>query len=134
MDLSLINNDDSHSLHHKLAALQLIERGQLSLDSPVSEYIPELANLVVLDDQMADVLTYKPAKTTMLVKHILNFTSGLFYPMKALSLDTQPEPYAAPHDKQNPVSKFLSIIQGDLPGIPILFEPGTNCTLCPILY
>ncbi|PPQ93960.1 hypothetical protein CVT25_014871 [Psilocybe cyanescens] len=94
-----------------LAALQLVERGKITLECPVSDYIPEFANLVVLDDQMADVPTYKPAKTIMRLKHILNFTSGLFYPMKGFRLDQQPEAYATPYNKDNPISQFLSIIK-----------------------
>lgn len=47
--------------------------------------------------------------------------------MKAVSLDQQPEPYASAHDKQDPISRFLSILKGDLPGIPLVFEPGENC-------
>lgn len=100
---------------------------------------------------MADVWTYKPAKTVMRLKHLLNFSSGLFYAMKGFQPDQQSGAYIALHDKKDPIGHFLSVLkvssvssqtkgrvfikcefgllQGDLPGIPILFEPGTNCEL-----
>ncbi|KAH9474866.1 Acyltransferase calJ [Psilocybe cubensis] len=109
-----------------LAALQLVEQGKITFESPISDYIPEFSDLVILDDQMADVWTYKPTKTVMRLKHILNFTSGLFYPFKGYKPDKQPDGYAAAHDKKNPVSHFVSVLKCGLPGIPLLFEPGTS--------
>jgi CubicO group peptidase (beta-lactamase class C family) len=109
-----------------LAALKLVEQRRITFESPVSDYLPEFADLVIIDDQMADNLTYKPANTIMRLKHLLNFTSGLFYPLKGLRLDQQLVAYAAPHNKENPISEFISIIKGGLPGIPLLFEPGEN--------
>ncbi|KAH9474868.1 carboxylate methylbutanoyltransferase mlcH [Psilocybe cubensis] len=128
----LINEDSTFALCGQgkiithLAALQLVERGLVTLETPISDYIPEFADLVVLDDQLADVFTFKPAKTIMRLKHVLNFTSGMFYPLKGFSLAQQPEAYIAPYTKDDPISQFLSFIKGDLPGIPLLFEPGEN--------
>ncbi|KAH9474867.1 Acyltransferase calJ [Psilocybe cubensis] len=109
-----------------LALLQLIDQGKVSYDTPVSDYLPDFANLLIIDDQFADVWTYKPAKNVMLIKHILNFSSGLFYSMKGFKLDEQGGAYAASHDKTDPIGHFLSELKGGLPGIPILFEPGTS--------
>ncbi|KDR77348.1 hypothetical protein GALMADRAFT_443271 [Galerina marginata CBS 339.88] len=109
-----------------LAALKLIEGGKITLESPVSDYLPEFADLVIVDDPMADVLTYKPAAGVMRLKHLLHFTSGLYYPMKGMKPDEQLKVYAAPHSKEDPVGEFIALVKGDLPGIPLLFEPGAN--------
>lgn len=50
----------------------------------------------------------------MRLKHILNFTSGLFYPLKGFKLDQQPEAYVAAYTKDNPISQFLSIIKASM--------------------
>lgn len=41
--------------------------------------IPELANPLVVDDALAREYTYKPAQTKILVRHLLNHSSGLHY-------------------------------------------------------
>lgn len=97
--------------HRKLAALKLIEEGKLELEHPVSDYFPEFANLVMIDDQMAPHWTYKPAQTVMTVKHLLHHTSGLFYPIRDIKFDQQMDAYAAPHDGDDPVSEFISLVK-----------------------
>jgi CubicO group peptidase (beta-lactamase class C family) len=58
-----------------VTAMTLVEEGKLSVDDPVSKYIPEFANLTVLQ---ADGTT-RPAQNTMLVRHLMSHTSGLIY-------------------------------------------------------
>ena len=58
-----------------VAALILVEEGALALDDPVSEYIPEFAELTILEASGAEV----PAGTPMTVEHLLTHTSGLTY-------------------------------------------------------
>ncbi|KAF8169815.1 beta-lactamase/transpeptidase-like protein [Pholiota molesta] len=100
-----------------ISALQLIEQGKLKEDTPVSEFFPQFANPVVLDN---------PAQNVVLVKHLLNFTSGLFYPMIPDFGLKVPDSYAGNHDLKDPHSEFFSLVKGKYPGIPLGFEPGTN--------
>lgn len=58
-----------------VAAMTLVEDGKLSVDDPVSKYLPEYANLTVIQPDG----TTKPAQTPMLVKHLMSHTSGLIY-------------------------------------------------------
>ncbi|KAF8873803.1 beta-lactamase/transpeptidase-like protein [Gymnopilus junonius] len=109
-----------------LAALKLIEEGKLAFEDPISHYFPEFAHLVIVEDQMAPNWTYKPAEMVITVKHLLHHTSGLFYPMRDIKFDQQMDIYAAPHSAGDAVSEFISLVKGDLPGIPVLFEPGKN--------
>ncbi len=62
-----------------MAIIQLIERDAIGYDTPVDTIIPELANPVVVDDPLAHEYTYKPAQTKILVRHLLNHSSGLHY-------------------------------------------------------
>jgi methyl acetate hydrolase len=63
-----------------VAAMQLVESGALLLDSPVSKYLPKLANPKVLtgfDENGAP--KFQPAKNQITLKHLLTHTSGLCY-------------------------------------------------------
>ncbi|TFK75714.1 beta-lactamase [Pluteus cervinus] len=106
-----------------LAVFQLIEQGKLTLDTPAAELLPELVNIVVLDG-----VTTRPAKSPILIRHLLNQTSGLFYapsgliPMPfGLGL-----PYVTRYSKEDPVGEFFRILKGTYPGIPLKADPGTE--------
>ncbi|KAF8152902.1 beta-lactamase/transpeptidase-like protein [Crassisporium funariophilum] len=109
-----------------LAGLKLVEQGKISFETPVSDYIPEFANPVIVDDVTSDKPSFKPAKTVIRMKHLFNFSSGLFYPVNRPTPYSLPDAYTAAHDKQDYISEFYRIITGDLPGLPIKFEPGTD--------
>lgn len=65
-----------------VAVMMLVERGLVSLDDPVSDYIPEFADIQVAVSPMAgedgEIATRAPA-TVMTVEHLLTHTSGLGY-------------------------------------------------------
>lgn len=63
-----------------MAGLKLVEQGKLSFDTPVADYLPQLRNPVIVDSVSTTKTTFRPAKNVLIVKHLFNFTSGLFYP------------------------------------------------------
>jgi CubicO group peptidase (beta-lactamase class C family) len=87
--------------------LQVIERGQLHLDDPVSDYVPQFTNLIVVDDVMKEHPSYVPAKETVRIKHLLNFTSGLNYPWTHMVPEKQIKQYSSPHNKEDPIGEFF---------------------------
>ncbi len=56
------------------AAMQLVERGLLELDRPVSDYLPEFANVLVNENG-----TLVPPRNPMLVRHLFTMSAGLDY-------------------------------------------------------
>jgi CubicO group peptidase (beta-lactamase class C family) len=58
-----------------VAAMTLVEDGKLSVDDPVSKYLPEYASLQVIQPDG----TTKPAQNPMLVRHLMAHTSGIIY-------------------------------------------------------
>jgi CubicO group peptidase (beta-lactamase class C family) len=62
-----------------VAALQLVEQGKLTLDEPVSRFLPQLAKLEVLDRFDGDKPVLRPAKTPITLKHLVTHTSGFCY-------------------------------------------------------
>lgn len=96
-----------------VAAMQLVEQGRLSLDAPIGDLLPDLANPQVIagfDDAGAPIL--RPATKAVTLRHLLTHTSGMGYDF--ISIDqlraragVMPEP-------------------GSLASIktPLIFEPG----------
>ncbi|KAF9485646.1 beta-lactamase/transpeptidase-like protein [Pholiota conissans] len=111
-----------------LAALKLIEDGKISLDTPLGDYLPEFRNPVIVDRTSTPKTTFRPAQTVITVKHLLNFSSGLFYPVVRDDLFALPEAYTskAMYASSNPLQAFYRILIGELPGVPLKFEPGTD--------
>lgn len=63
------------------AVMMLFEEGKFLLDDPISRYIPEFANPVVLDQFHEADTTYTtvPAKSEITIRQLLTHTSGLGY-------------------------------------------------------
>jgi CubicO group peptidase (beta-lactamase class C family) len=98
------------------------------LGDPVSEYLPEFKNLIVIEElpDPVDISTtppalesvkYRPATNVMTVEHLMTFTSGLFYPSGAV-LDWDKDiknTYTAPQDEANPAGGFIKGIKVQCP-------------------
>ncbi|KAH9474873.1 Acyltransferase calJ [Psilocybe cubensis] len=110
-----------------LAALRLIEQEKLGKETPVSDFFPEFATPVILDDILSPSPSFRPASSPILVKHLLNFSSGLFYPPFPDPTRNLPPAYTNSYkDAEDPFAEFFRLLKGDYPGIPIKFEPGTD--------
>ncbi len=62
-----------------VAALQQAEHGALDLDAPVAAYLPEFADLPVLDGFDGDTPRLRAPATEATVRHLLTHTAGLGY-------------------------------------------------------
>jgi methyl acetate hydrolase len=97
------------------AALQLVERGKLTLDEPVSKHLPELSKLDVLQgfDKSGQPIL-RPATKPLTLKHLLTHTSGFAYDIfDEDMLKYNALPGAPPPGTVAPLT-------------PLIFEPGTR--------
>ncbi len=93
------------------AAMRLIEEGKLSLNDPVSKYLPEFGELYVGEER-------RPAQNTLTVEHILTMQGGLTYNI------SHPEIVKVKNESNNKAT--TREIMGAIAKMPLLFEAGTN--------
>src|SRR5580692_5098007 len=62
-----------------VAALQQMEQGQLDLDAPVADYVPEFAGVQVLTGFDGDTPKLRPPSRQATVKDLITHTAGLGY-------------------------------------------------------
>lgn len=63
------------------AVMMLWEEGKFKLDDPISKYIPEFANMEILEsfNENDSSYTARPAENQITIRHLLTHTSGLGY-------------------------------------------------------
>ena len=106
-----------------VAALQLVEQGKLSLDAPLSDYLPEFADLLVAPggSMGADIV---PANVPILIKHLFTHTSGLSYGETIVG----PSDVSKMYDELDTfdTSNSTSTIMSTIASIPLRAQPGTE--------
>ncbi len=95
------------------AAMQLIEQGKLSLDDPVSAYLPAYAHLTVKDGD-----NVRPAKTVMTVRHLMSMQSGLNYDTETPAVEK-----VMKDNNQRATTRQIAEAKAES---PLEFDPGTD--------
>lgn len=106
-----------------VATLRLVERGVLSLDDPIQQWLPELAQPVVLRTPDADLTDTVPHQRPITVRHLLTCGSGygavsggtpLGQAMRDAGLEAGPHPFGIDAD----------VWLGRLAALPLAHQPG----------
>jgi CubicO group peptidase (beta-lactamase class C family) len=103
-----------------VAVMQLVDAAESTSSDPVSDYIPEFANLSVLvvhDDGSHELV---PSETPMTVQHLLTHTSGLSYGLF--------NPVIQPYYEEAGIDNFTDLTLEEFAraaaSAPLLNEPG----------
>ena len=100
-----------------LVAVQLIDDGKLALDDKLSQYIPAMANLQVLDSEGG----LESLSTPITIEHLLTHTAGFSY-------DFLPECKVAEQYRavqlSGDASRSLTEVIGMLTTLPLAAQPG----------
>ena len=97
---------------------KLVEEGKISLDDPVSKYLPEFAVLWVNAGEKDGVKTLKKAKNVLTVRMCLNHTGGFPFEISAKQGNIKGGGWSG----GAPIRQVAAIAAAS----PILFEPGTR--------
>ena len=57
--------------------MMLVDEGKVSLDDPVTKYIPQLSKWMVIEDKDTNHVLLKPLLRPVTIRHLLSHTSGL---------------------------------------------------------
>ena len=91
----------------------LVEEGKISLDDPVSKYLPEFAELKVSKKNEKGETIIVPAQNTLTIRMVMNHTGGF--------------PFEIPTKNQKGwPSVSLRNTAKEAASLPLLFEPGTK--------
>ena len=97
-----------------VAAMQLVEAGKLSLDAPIGDLLPDLADPQVITGFAADgSVQTRPAARPITLRHLLTHTSGMGYDFVHADMAQARGPGGPP-----PPGTMDSI------RTPLLFDPG----------
>ena len=97
---------------------KLIEEGRLELDDPVSKYLPEFAELWVLDGEKDGIRTLHKAQNVLTVRMVMNHTGGFPFEISAKRYDVRGGGWTG----GAPIRQVASIAAES----PLMFEPGTR--------
>ncbi len=101
-----------------VAAMQLVERGELSLDAPAAEVCPDIGDSQVLegfDDQGQPVL--RPPASPVTLRNLLTHTSGYVYELWNPDIVRFTEVTGGP----GITSREMRAVR-----VPLMFDPGTR--------
>ncbi len=99
------------------AAMMLVDDGKLSVNDPVSKYLPELESVTIVNGN-----TTEPAQRSMTIADLMLHTAGYSYGGSGVKAHDEA------FDELNmlDVDVTLEGMQSKLGKLPLLFEPGTD--------
>ena len=109
-----------------VALMTLYEQGKFQLDDPVSKYIPEFTDRVLVDINADGTYNSRKAVSPLLIKHLMSHTSGIGGNRDLISLSVKwmekrdNKPYETLEEQVKDVLKF-----------PLAFDPGTQWNYHP---
>jgi len=97
---------------------KLVEEGKISLDDPVSKYLPEFKELWVQAETTDSTQVLRKAKNVLTVRMVMNHTGGFPFEISAKRPDVRGGGWSG----GAPLRQVASIAAAS----PLLFEPGTD--------
>lgn len=111
-----------------LKQMMLLEEGNFTLNSPVSQFIPEFATMKVFVKENADgTIETEPLKTPVTIRHLMTHTSGMPYGFSPIEVIDRL--FIAQREKSlkaNGGPKNSAEVVADLIEVPLAFQPGTK--------
>jgi CubicO group peptidase (beta-lactamase class C family) len=102
-----------------LAVLIMVDRGQLSLDTPVTAILPEFDGIQVLETMGMNGPVLRRPRTPVTLLHLLTHTSGLAYETWDMKQAIWQLVTGSPHSVNGTIASLHT---------PLMFDPGEGVT------
>ncbi len=105
-----------------VAALMLMEQGELLLSDPVARYLPEYAKQQVAAHRVDGAVQLQPVRQPATVQDLLRHTAGLTYEFMGSGPVQRQYAQARIGSRERSTESFCH----ELAALPLMFEPGTH--------
>jgi CubicO group peptidase (beta-lactamase class C family) len=105
-----------------VAALMLMEQGELLLSDPVARYLPEYAKQQVAAHRVDGAVQLQPVRQPATVQDLLRHTAGLTYEFMGSAPVQRQYAQARIGSRERSNAAFSQ----ELAALPLMFEPGTH--------
>ena len=103
------------------AAMSMVDQGKLALGDPISQWVPELADVRVLDDPHGPLDRTHPVSRPILIEDLLTHTSGLAYGFSVSG------PISRAYMRL-PFNQGSDVWMAELSALPLVHQPGEKVT------
>ncbi|MHA7652309.1 serine hydrolase domain-containing protein [Mycobacterium sp. ML4] len=101
--------------------MSMVDEGRLALTDPIARWVPELADMQVLDDPHGPLDRTRPARRAILIEDLLTHTSGLAYGFSVTG------PISRAYLRL-PFNQGSDVWLSELAALPLVHEPGEKVT------
>lgn len=103
------------------AVMSMVDEGKLTLKDPITHWVPELADLQVLDDPRGSLDRTHPVNRAILIEDLLTHTSGLAYGFSVSG------PISRAYQRL-PFNQGPDVWVSELAKLPLVHQPGERMT------
>lgn len=105
-----------------IVALQLVEENKITLDEPITNYLPKFANLKVLENINSDISNLVDIKNMPTIKDLLSHTAGFSYNFIGDAVAREYDRVGLFHSATTTLEEEINL----LATLPLLYQPSAK--------
>ena len=105
-----------------IVALQLVEENKVTLNDPITDYLPQFANLKVLENRKSDIFNLVDIKKIPTIKDLLSHTAGFSYNFIGDSVAREYDRVGLFHSDTKTLEEEIDL----LASLPLLYQPSAE--------